>query len=71
MTLQELAALPEGSHVRLFVQEDSTGRRAYVNGTIVLAGLMPNVMWNDGGATSIIDTKSRVWTRFVGDMELA
>ncbi len=71
MTLQELAALPEGTKVKLDMRPDI----GYDHGTIVRRGKTTYILWEpeiDGttGATSIIHTEDEKWAAFVGDLSL-
>lgn len=72
MTLQELAALPVGTRVRLFIEETLVHdeiTRVYDYGTIESVGVPTHVAW-DGGPLLYIDSKSPGWSDFVGDMEV-
>lgn len=73
MTPQELASLPKGTRVRFFIEENQVQDetiRVYDFGTIGLPGVVPHITWDDG-PTVLIDTKSKVWEGFIGEMEVA
>lgn len=78
MTPQELASSPQGTRVRILIEdvtptEDGCIERlgqSYGYGTIGLPGVVTHVAWEDG-PTTLIDTKSKVWEGFIGEMELA
>lgn len=73
MTPQELASLPEGARVRFFIEENQVQDetiRVYDFGTIGLSGAVTHVSWDDG-PTTLIDTKSKAWEGFIGEMEVA
>ncbi len=74
MTPQELAALPQGTRVRFPVEENEPVEgeliRIYDCGTVGLAGPTTHVTWDDG-PTTLIDTKSKAWEGFIGEMEIA
>lgn len=74
MTPQELAALPQGTRVRYFVEYDLDGGgnsiMVYDYGVVGLAGLTTHVSW-ENGPTTLIDTKSKAWEGFIREMEIA
>jgi hypothetical protein len=68
MTLQELAALPVGTHVRL--AWECYGLE-HEHGVIEVAGALTSITWFEGDVSgSLIDTRSQKWAGFVGDMEV-
>jgi hypothetical protein len=71
MTLEQLAALPVGAKIRLWmdrftIQDEKTD--VYDYGEIVVAGPVVTVEW-DGGYSSYIDTKCQTWNAFVRDID--
>ena len=74
MTLEQLAALPEGTKVRLWLdQYTEIGDESidvYDYGVVLGAGAAVRIEWNgDFNTTSLIDTKSPVWAAFVSDID--
>ena len=74
MTLQELAALPVGTHVRLAWECYGQGDAHWFeheHGVIEVAGALTSITWFEGDVSgSLIDTRSQKWAGFVGDMEV-
>ena len=77
MTPQELAALPQGTRVRFFIENKMFMFKVFGTlvdvhdyGVIGLAGPITRVTW-DNGSTTLIDTKSKAWEGFIREMELA
>jgi hypothetical protein len=70
MTLQELAALPVGTKVRLFVEACESKGAQYEYGVVNSSGVTMSITWDDD-VRNLIDTKSQSWFHFVADMELA
>ena len=66
MTPQELAALPKGTRVRFDLSPDE----GYDYGTIVQTGSTVQIIWDEDGVTSIIDTKRGSWEKFIVDISL-
>lgn len=64
MTPQELAALPKGTRIRFDLSPDE----GYDYGTIVQAGSTVQIIWDEDGVTSIIDTKRGSWEKFIVDI---
>lgn len=74
MTLEQLAALPEGTKVRLWMdQYTEIGDESidvYDYGVILGAGAVVRIEWHsDFESTSLIDTKSKTWEQFVRDID--
>ena len=74
MTLEQLAALPEGTKVRLWLdQYTEIGDESidvYDYGVVLGAGAVVRIEWySDFGSTSLIDTKSKTWEQFVRDID--
>ncbi len=73
MTLQELAALPAGTRLRLSWEcyEGDAHWIEYEHGTVEVAGALPLICWLEGPVSgSLIDTKNQKWAEFVRDMEV-
>jgi hypothetical protein len=78
MTPQELAELPKGTRVRFFIDETQVHdeiTKVYDYGKIAMSGAVTHVAWEDFGGgsnsvTTLIDTKSKVWEAFIGEMEV-
>ena len=71
MTPQELAVLPAYTRVRYNMSPDE----GYDHGTITRAGTICYILWDpltygDSGWTNIIDTKSKAWAAYIGDISL-
>ena len=77
MTLEQLAALPEGTKVRLwmdqYTQRTEFGDESidvYDYGVVLGAGAVVRIEWHgDFESTSLIDAKSKTWEQFVRDIE--
>jgi hypothetical protein len=74
MTLEQLAALPEGTKVRLWMdQYTEIGDESidvYDYGVVLGAGAVVRIEWRgDFALTSLIDTKSKTWEQFVRDID--
>ena len=64
MTLEQLAALPEGTKIRLWLDQYTE------YGVVLGAGAIVRIEWGgDYEATSLIDTKSMTWAKFVEDID--
>lgn len=59
MTPKELSELPLGTIV--YIGRD--------HGEIIQAGQTVHIRWSADTYTSIIDTNSKVWEEFIGDMQ--
>jgi hypothetical protein len=77
MTLEQLVALPVGTRIGFVVDEEQIqdGKKLFEYGTIVRSGNEVHITWdqdeNLSQRTSIIDTKSSIWSPFVSGMEVA
>jgi hypothetical protein len=74
MTLEQLAALPEGTKVRLwmdaYTEIGDESIDVYDYGVVLGAGAIVRIEWGgDYDATSLIDTKSKTWEPFVKDID--
>jgi|HubBroStandDraft_2_1064218.scaffolds.fasta_scaffold72801_4 hypothetical protein len=74
MTREQLAALPVGAKIRLWVDRFTVGDETvdvYEFGEIVVSGAVVTVAWegNNDTVSSFIDTKSPTWDPFVRDID--
>jgi DNA primase len=66
LTPQELAALPKGTRVKFDLNPDE----GFDYGTVVQAGSVVQITWDEDSVTSIIDTKRGTWENFIVDILL-
>lgn len=73
MTLEQLAALPEGTKVRLWMdrytlQDEEVD--VYDYGVVLGSGPVVRIEWHgDFELTSLVDTKSKTWEPFARDID--